>query len=129
MITGMRDAAQAARAAALAGGRQLPGRPGADGTVPPSRFVDVGPDFEAPRAAVESVSVLFTLHDGDAASYAETGQPGREVPSGWRVTGARFEVEWPSDPERARLVRSHFGARRKAFNWGLAQVKADLGAR
>ena len=29
----------------------------------------------------------------------------------------------------AALVRSHFGARRKAFNWGLAQVKADLDAK
>ena len=27
------------------------------------------------------------------------------------------------------MVRSHFGARRKAFNWGLALVKADLDAR
>ena len=26
-------------------------------------------------------------------------------------------------------MRSHFGARRKAFNWGLAQVKADMDAR
>lgn len=26
-------------------------------------------------------------------------------------------------------MRSHFGARRKAFNWGLAQVKADLDAK
>ena len=39
------------------------------------------------------------------------------------------EVEWPTDPDRAALVRSHFGARRKAFNWGLAQVKADLDAK
>ncbi|MDT5328699.1 MAG: putative transposase [Mycobacterium sp.] len=27
------------------------------------------------------------------------------------------------------MIRSHFGARRKAFNWGLAQVKTDLAAR
>ncbi len=45
------------------------------------------------------------------------------------VTGAQFEVGWPTDPQRGRLVRSHFGARRKAFNWGLAQVKADMDAR
>lgn len=45
------------------------------------------------------------------------------------VTAAKFEVEWPADPQRAGLVRSHFGARRKAFNWGLAQVKADLDAK
>jgi putative transposase len=45
------------------------------------------------------------------------------------VTAAEFEVEWPTDPDRAALVRSHFGARRKAFNWGLARVKADLDAK
>jgi len=87
------------------------------------------PDFEQARAAVESVSVLFTLHDGDAAAYAETERAGRQVPSGWRMAGARFEVAWPADPERQGLVRSHFGARRMAFNWGLALVKADLDAR
>jgi putative transposase len=129
MITGMRDAGQAARVAALTGCTQLPGKPRRDGTICPSRFVEAGPDFDAHRAAVESVSVLFTLHDGDAASWAETGKPGVEVPSGWRVAGARFEVAWPADPERQGLVRSHFGARRTAFNWGLAQVKADLDAR
>ena len=45
------------------------------------------------------------------------------------MTAAKFEVEWPAEDERRRLVRSHFGARRKAFNWALAQVKADLSAR
>jgi len=45
------------------------------------------------------------------------------------VFGAKFEVEWPTDPDRGRLIRSHFGARRKVFNGGLAQVKADLDAR
>jgi putative transposase len=45
------------------------------------------------------------------------------------VTAAKFEVDWPADPDREALVRSHFGARRKAFNWGLAQVKADLDAK
>ncbi|WP_084047259.1 IS607 family element RNA-guided endonuclease TnpB, partial [Mycobacterium avium] len=45
------------------------------------------------------------------------------------VTAAKFEVEWPAEAARAGLVRSHFGARRKAFNWGLAQVKADLDAK
>ena len=129
MIAGMRDARQAARVAALTGGAHLPGQPRRDGTTALSRFVDLGGDFEAHRALVESVSVLFTLHEGCAVSYAETGRPGAEVPSGWRVTAARFEVQWPGDPGRAGLVRSHFGARRKAYNWALAQVKADLDAR
>jgi len=75
------------------------------------------------------VSVLFALYDGDAAGYAATGSPGKELPTGWMVTAARFEVQWPAEPARAGLVRSHFGARRFAFNWGLARVRADLHAR
>ena len=129
MIVGMRTVKQAERAAELTGGVQLAGKPRNDGTVPLSRYVDVGADFEVHRAAVESVSVLFDLYDGDADSYAATGSPGAKMPSGWMVTAAKFEVEWPADADRAALVRSHFGARRTAFNWGLAQVKADLEAR
>jgi putative transposase len=94
-----------------------------------SRLVDVGPGFEVHRAAVESVSVLFGLYSGDALGYAEAGTPGEPVPTGWTVTAAKFEVEWPTDPVRARGVRSHFGGRRKAFNWGLGQVKADMDAK
>jgi putative transposase len=93
-----------------------------------SRYVDIGADFEPHRAAVESVSVLFELHGGDAAGYATTGSPGEELPTGWVVTAAKFEVQWPADGDHAGLVGSHFGGRRKAFNWGLAQVKADLEA-
>lgn len=96
---------------------------------PASRYVDIGADFEVHRGAVESVSVLFDLYGGDADSYMVMGSPGEELPTGWAVTGAKFEVEWPTDPDRAALVRSHFGARRKAFNWGLAQVKSDLDMR
>jgi putative transposase len=129
MIVGMRTRKQAARVAADTGGVQLPGKPKSDGTETLSRYVDVGVDFEAHRAAVESVSVLFDLNDGDRDSYAATGSPGERVPSGWMVTGAKFEVEWPAKSDRARLVRSHFGARRFAFNWGLGQVKADLDAK
>jgi putative transposase len=129
MIVGMRTRRQAARVAALTGGAQPPGTPKRDGTPQVSRHVDVGADFETHRSAVESVSVLFDMYDGDLEGYAATGRPGQQVPSGWMVTAAKFEVEWPTDPERSRLIRSHFGARRKAFNWGLAQVKADLDAR
>jgi putative transposase len=128
MIVGLRTRKQAARVAAAAGGIQLPGRPKADGTPTLSRYVDVGADFELHRAAVESVSVLFDLSDGDADCYARTGSPGEALPAGWTVTAAKFEVEWPAEPQRAGLVRSHFGARRFAFNWGLARVKADLDA-
>lgn len=73
--------------------------------------------------------MLFELYDGDADSYVQTGSPGAPSPTGWTVTAAKFEVEWPAEPQRAGLVRSHFGARRKAFNWGLAKVKADLDAK
>ncbi|ARV85469.1 MULTISPECIES: IS607 family element RNA-guided endonuclease TnpB [Mycobacterium] len=129
MIVGMRTCGQAAKVAGLTGGVQLPGKPKPDGSQTLSRYVDVGADFESHRAVVESVSVLFKLYDGDAAGYAVNGSLGAEVASGWLVTAAKFEVEWPAEPERAALVRSHFGARRKAFNWGLGRVKADLDAK
>jgi putative transposase len=129
MIVQMRTRKQATRVAALTGGVQLAGKTRRDETVPPSRYVDMGSDFEAHRAAVESVSVLFDLYDGDGAGYAASGLPGEKLPTGWTVTAAKFEVEWPAEPDRAALVRSHFGARRKAINWGLAQVKADLDAK
>ena len=32
-------------------------------------------------------------------------------------------------PAQARALRSHAGAARKAFNWGLARVKANLDQR
>ncbi|ORB76964.1 IS607 family element RNA-guided endonuclease TnpB, partial [Mycobacterium timonense] len=129
MIVGMPTRAQAAKVAAATGGVHLAGKPKPDGTPALSRYVDVGADFEAHRAAVESVSVLFDLYDGDGQGYAQTGSLGAPLPTGWTVTAAKFEVEWPAEAARAGLVRSHFGARRKAFNWGLAQVKADLDAK
>ncbi len=128
MIVQLRTGRQAVKVAALTGGVQLPGKPKPDGTAALSRYVDVGPDFESCRAEVESVSVLFDLFDGGAASYAATGSPGLKLSTGWVVTAAKFELQWPAEPQRAALVRSHFGARRFAFNWGLAHVKADLDA-
>jgi putative transposase len=129
MIVGMRTRAQAAKVAALTGGVQLGGKPTPDGTAALSRYVEVGADVEVHRQVVESVSVLFGLYGGDADSYGATGSPGAKLPTGWIVTAAKFEVEWPAEPDRAALVRSHFGARRFAFNWGLAHVKADLDAK
>jgi len=107
----------------------LPGKPDKNGAPRLSRRVDVGADFEAHRAAVEAVSVLFELYDGDAERFIATGELGEHVPSGWTVTAAKFELEWPAEEEQRALVRSHFGARRFAFNWGLSQVKADLDAK
>ena len=129
MIVALRTRTQAAKVAELVGGTQLPGKPKPDGSTPLSRYVDLGPDFETHRAAVESVSVLFELYCGEAEGFNASGELGTSVPSGWTVTAAKFEVEWPVDDERRRLIRSHFGARRKAFNWGLGQVKADMDAK
>jgi putative transposase len=107
-----RTAKEAARIASVTGGAHLPAKePGKL-----SRRVRLSGDFEAHRAAVEAVTVLFGL-------FTHDGVP---VPSGWTVTGASFEVEWPREASR---VRSHFGARRYAFNWGLGQVKADMDAK
>jgi putative transposase len=52
-----------------------------------------------------------------------------EIPDGLVARGFTFEVSWPTDPVARARVRSHFGARRFAYNWALAQVKADLDER
>jgi putative transposase len=70
-------------------------------------MVALGGDFETHRAAVEPVSVLFELYSGDAQGFIATGELGDPAPSGWTVTAARFEVEWPADPDRRRVIRSH----------------------
>ncbi|EQD68246.1 transposase, partial [mine drainage metagenome] len=85
----------------------------------PTCKVSLPGDFERYRKDVESISVLFKLYD-DA---------GKSVPSGWTLTGATFEVEWPKDPQVASSIRSHFGARRFAYNWALAKVKSDMDAK
>lgn len=125
----MRTRAQAANVAQTTGGVQLAGRPRKDGTPTMSRLCDVGPDFELHRDAVEAVSTLFSLYSGDADGYARDGELGTPLPTGWSTTAAKFEVEWPTDPERRSAIRSHFGARRKAFNWAVGQVKTDMDAK
>ncbi len=82
MIAVMRTKAQAQKVADLTGGKVLfdEGKP--------TRKVSLAGDFEQYRDALESVSVLFQLCD-DA---------GEKAPTGWTVTGASFEVEWPRDP-------------------------------
>src|ERR1700726_838310 len=52
-----------------------------------------------------------------------------EIPDGWVARGFEFEVEWPGGAGAVSKIWSHFGARRKAYNWALGQVKADLDAR
>jgi putative transposase len=57
------------------------------------------------------------------------GRPHRvEIPEGWVARGFRFEVE-PTSPIQSGWIVQHFGARRFAYNWALAQVKANLDAR
>jgi putative transposase len=51
-----------------------------------------------------------------------------EIPEGWVARGFRFEVE-PTMPEQWMRIDQHFGARRFAYNWTLALVKANLDAR
>jgi putative transposase len=113
MIALMRTRAQARRVADLTGGKVLLDEDN------PTRKVALAGDFEQYRDAVESVSVLFGLCD-------DTGE---KVPTGWTITGASFEVEWPKDPQLASRVWSHFGARRVAYNWALAKVKSDMEAK
>ncbi len=113
MIALMRTRAQAQKVSDLTGGKVLLDKN------KPTRKVALAGDFEQYRDALESVSVLFGLCD-------DTGE---KVSTGWTVTGASFEVEWPKDPQLASLVRSHFGARRVAYNWALAKVKSDMDAK
>ena len=49
-----------------------------------------------------------------------------EVPDGWGVQAFRFTLDPTED--QARALARHFGARRKAFNWTVATVKADIDA-
>ena len=51
-----------------------------------------------------------------------------QVPEGWVARGWRFEVETTAPAQKA-MIAQHFGARRYAYNWALAQVKANLEAR
>ncbi|HWF71304.1 MAG TPA: helix-turn-helix domain-containing protein, partial [Mycobacterium sp.] len=49
-----------------------------------------------------------------------------EVPEGWGVQAFRFTLD-PTD-DQSRMLARHFGARRKAFNWTVAALKADIDA-
>jgi putative transposase len=50
------------------------------------------------------------------------------IPQGWVARGWCFEAE-PTTPQQEEVIGRHFGARRFAYNWALAQVKANLDAR
>lgn len=49
-----------------------------------------------------------------------------EVPDGWTVQAFRFTLDPTED--QARALARHFGARRKAYNWTVAVLKADIAA-
>ena len=49
-----------------------------------------------------------------------------EVPEGWCVQAFRFTLDPTED--QARSLARHFGARRKAYNWTVATLKADIEA-
>ncbi len=83
MTVEARTAKAAARIAAASGGVHPPAQ--APGKL--SRRVRLTGDFEAHRAAVEAVTVWFGLCTDDGAP----------APSGWTVTGASFEVQWPKE--------------------------------
>jgi putative transposase len=57
-----------------------------------------------------------------------TGRRPFAIPEGWVARGWRFEVE-PTTPHQRSAIAQHFGARRFAYNWALARVKASLDAR
>jgi putative transposase len=49
-----------------------------------------------------------------------------EMPEGWTVQAFRFTLD-PTEDQSWMLAR-HFGARRRAYNWTVATLKADLEA-
>ena len=49
-----------------------------------------------------------------------------EIPEGWTVQAFRFTLD-PTEGQ-ARALARHFGARRKAYNWAVAALKADIAA-
>ena len=49
-----------------------------------------------------------------------------EIPDGWCVQALRFTLD-PTEEQAGSLAR-HFGARRKAYNWTVGALKADIEA-
>jgi hypothetical protein len=49
-----------------------------------------------------------------------------EIPQGWTVQAFRFTLD-PTD-DQSRMLARHFGARRTAYNWTVAALKADIEA-
>ena len=68
-------------------------------------------------------SRVATTTGGVHLANPETGKLTKRV-----NLGPDFEVAWPDDPERQSLIRSHFGARRFAYNWALSCIICDIDA-
>ena len=49
-----------------------------------------------------------------------------QIPDGWVVQAFQFTLDPTED--QARALARHFGARRKAFNWTVETLKADIAA-
>ncbi|QZA09115.1 IS607 family element transposase accessory protein TnpB [Mycolicibacter heraklionensis] len=49
-----------------------------------------------------------------------------DIPEGWSAQAFRFTLD-PTEAQ-ARALARHFGARRKAYNWAVATLKADIQA-
>ena len=49
-----------------------------------------------------------------------------EIPAGWTVQAFRFTLDPTGD--QSRTLARHFGARRKAYNWTVAALKAEIEA-
>jgi len=110
VIVTMRTTKDAARVAELTGAAVLLDEQGE-----PSARVRTK-DFKTHQRAIESISVLFSLERDD----------GKQLPSPWVCLGARFEVEWPTEPQLVAQIRSHFAGLRYAKNWALAKVRDEL---
>jgi putative transposase len=71
----------------------------------------------------------FAATDEVVAAKKRSPRTKTEVPDGWVARGFTFEVAWPDDHTAVSKIRSQFGGRRFAYNWALAQVKADMDAK
>ena len=82
------------------------------------------------RSAVTCASSRLVPVLPAASRNAETDGGLRRfvIPEGWVAGGCRFEVE-PTTRHQRSAIGQHFGARRFAYNWALARVKANLDAR
>ncbi len=102
VLVEMRATAQAAKVAEATGGAHLLGKNDKDGKALLGHGVDIGTDFEACRAKIESVSVLFKLYEkgGTVPSWRfRLGGRSLEPYSNWSgpatLIGRRYRTTQP----------------------------------